>query len=288
MTTYRPLQTITTAQPNRVGDGFVGRNAFHPQSARPYSPFLLLDHHGPMTVTPSDVPKGVDEHPHRGFETVTIVYDGALEHRDSAGNRGKLFAGDVQWMTAASGLVHEEKHEREFSRRGGTLNFVQLWVNLPAKDKMRPPRYQELRATQFPQADVAPGAAVRVIAGEAFGLTGPAQTFSPLLLADLSLGAGAVVDVPVGPGFSLMVYGLSGTVLLNGSDPLQTGQIALFKLTGGDAVQVRAHTDSKLLLLAGQPLAEPLAAYGPFVMNTREELMQAITDFQAGRMGTLA
>lgn len=287
MATNRPLRLITTAQPNSVGDGFVGRNAFHPQSARPYSPFLLLDHHGPMVVTPSDVPKGVDEHPHRGFETVTIVYDGALEHRDSAGNRGKLFAGDVQWMTAASGLVHEEKHERAFSRRGGTLDFVQLWVNLPAKDKMRPPRYQELQAAQFPQAEVAPGASVRVVAGEAFGMTGPAQTFSPLLVADLTLTNGTAVNVPITAGFSCMLYALSGEVVLNGADPLITGQLALFEQTGGDSVQVRAQADSKLLLLAGQPLNEPLAAYGPFVMNTREELMQAIADFQAGKMGVL-
>lgn len=284
---YRPLHIITTAQPNQVGDGFVGRNAFHPQSARPYSPFLLLDHHGPMTVPPSDVPKGVDEHPHRGFETVTILYEGALEHRDSAGNRGKLFAGDVQWMTAASGLVHEEKHEREFSRRGGTLNFVQLWVNLPAHDKMRPPRYQELQAAQFPQAWVAPGTSVRVIAGEAFGMIGPAQTFSPLLLADLKMTGGADVTWPVPPTFSFILYGLSGSVILNEVNPLQQGQMALFELTGGDSVRVQATADSHLLVLAGQPLAEPLAAYGPFVMNTREELMQAVADYQAGKMGVL-
>ncbi|MBO0938432.1 pirin family protein [Fibrella sp. HMF5335] len=287
MTSYRSVRTIQTAQPQQVGDGFVGKNAFHPQSARPFSPFLLLDHHGPMTVAPSNRQKGVDEHPHRGFETVTVVYEGALEHRDSAGNRGKLFAGDVQWMTAASGIVHEEKHELAFSKTGGILDFVQLWVNLPAKDKMRPPRYQELQSTQFPKANIAPGAALRVIAGEAMGLTGPAQTFSPLLLADLTLTGGTTVELPIQPGFNLMLYALKGTVQLNQTDTLTTGQIALFELTGGDSVHISATTEAKLLVLAGEPLNEPLAAYGPFVMNTREELLEAFADFQAGKMGSL-
>lgn len=287
MNSYRPIRTIQTAQPQQVGDGFVGKNAFHPQSARPFSPFLLLDHHGPMTVTPSDRQKGVDEHPHRGFETVTVVYKGALEHRDSAGSRGKLFAGDVQWMTAASGIVHEEKHELAFSKTGGVLDFVQLWVNLPAKDKMRSPRYQELQAAQFPQADIAPGATLRVVAGEAMGLTGPAQTFSPLLLADLTLTSGTAVELPIQLGFNLMLYALNGTVQLNQTDTLATGQIALFELTGSDSAHISATTDAKLLVLAGEPLNEPLAAYGPFVMNTREELLEAFADFQAGKMGTL-
>ena len=287
MATYRPLRAITTAQPNSVGDGFVGKNAFHPQNARPFSPFLLLDHHGPMTVAPSNVPKGVDVHPHRGFETVTIVYDGALQHRDSAGNKGKLFPGDVQWMTAAAGVLHEEKHELDFSRQGGTLDFVQLWVNLPAKDKMRPPRYQELQARQFPQAELAPGVTLRVIAGEAAGMTGPAQTFSPLLLADLTMTGPATADVPVPAGHNLLLYALSGQITINETSQLSTGQLAAFEPSGGDLVKISATFGAKVLLLAGEPLNEPLAAYGPFVMNTREELMEAFADFQAGKMGVL-
>ena len=190
MTTQRTISDIRTATPNSVGDGFIGLNAFHPQGARPFNPFLLLDHHGPMQVQPSNKPKGVDQHPHRGFETVTIVYEGALEHRDSAGNHGKLFSGDVQWMTAASGIIHEEKHEQEFSRQGGQLDFVQLWVNLRAKDKMSPPRYQDIASVQIPTGTLPGGGQLRVIAGDLAGLHGPANTFSPITVADLTLTSG--------------------------------------------------------------------------------------------------
>ena len=211
MATQRTISDIRTATPNSVGDGFIGLNAFHPQGSRPFNPFLLLDHHGPMQVQPSERPKGVDQHPHRGFETVTIVYEGALEHRDSAGNHGKLFAGDVQWMTAASGIIHEEKHEQAFSRQGGQLDFVQLWVNLRAKDKMNPPRYQDIASSRIQTGTLPNGGQLRVIAGELAGLKGPANTFSPIIVADLSLTGGQSETITVPADHSLMVYVLSGT-----------------------------------------------------------------------------
>ena len=285
MNTQRTISETRTASPNNVGDGFIGLNAFHPQGSRPFNPFLLLDHHGPMQVSPSETPKGVDQHPHRGFETVTIVYEGALEHRDSAGNHGKLFAGDVQWMTAASGIIHEEKHERAFSRQGGQLDFVQLWVNLPANHKMSPPKYQEIAASRIPIATLPGGGQLRVIAGTLAGLTGPATTFSPVVVADVTLTNGQSETLTVPASYSLMVYVLSGSATLNDA-ALERGQIALLN-TDGDTISLAATGDAKLLILAGEPIQEPLATYGPFVMNTREELITAFDDFQNGRMGVL-
>nr|WP_139361664.1 pirin family protein [Spirosoma sp. 209] len=281
----RSIVAIQTATPNSVGDGFVGLNAFHPQGSRPFNPFLLLDHHGPMQVQPSGRPKGVDKHPHRGFETVTIVYEGALEHRDSAGNHGKLFAGDVQWMTAASGIIHEEKHELEFSRRGGRLDFVQLWVNLPAKDKMSPPRYQDIAATRIPKTTLFGGGTLRVIAGELGGLRGPAHTFSPITVADLTLAASQTETITVPANHTLIVYALAGSATINGQS-MTRGQVALTGIDG-DTITLTATADAKLLILSGEPINEPLAVYGPFVMNTREEIMEAFDDFQNGRMGVL-
>ncbi len=285
MTTQRTISDIRTATPNNVGDGFIGLNAFHPQGSRPFNPFLLLDHHGPMQVQPSEQPKGVDEHPHRGFETVTIVYEGALEHRDSAGNHGKLFAGDVQWMTAASGIIHEEKHEREFSRKGGQLDFVQLWVNLAAKDKMNPPRYQDIASSTIPTSVLPGGGQLRVIAGELAGLQGPANTFSPIIVADLTLVSGQSERLSAPADYSLMVYVLSGSAIING-EKIKRGQIALMN-TNGDSITLSTTAEAKVLILAGEPIREPLAVYGPFVMNTREELIEAFSDFEAGRMGVL-
>lgn len=286
MKTQRTLSDIRTATPNNVGDGFIGLNAFHPQGSQPFNPFLLLDHHGPMKVQPSEQPKGVDEHPHRGFETVTIVYEGALEHRDSAGNHGKLFAGDVQWMTAASGIIHEEKHERAFSRQGGQLDFVQLWVNLAAKDKMNAPRYQDIASSRIPTTTLPGGGQLRVIAGELGGSTGPASTFSPIIVADLTLIQGQSETLSVPSDYSLMIYVLRGSATIN-SEQLVHGQIALTN-PDGNFISLSTMSDAKLLILAGEPIREPLAVYGPFVMNTREEILAAFEDFQAGKMGVLS
>lgn len=285
MTAQRTISTIRTATPNNVGDGFIGLNAFHPQGSGPYNPFLLLDHHGPMQVSPSERPKGVDQHPHRGFETVTIVYEGALEHRDSAGNHGKLFAGDVQWMTAASGIIHEEKHERAFSRQGGQLNFVQLWVNLPAKYKMNPPGYQDIPATSIRHTNLPNGGQLRVIAGDLAGVAGPAHTFSPIIVADLTLGPNQSETLLIPATYNFMVYGLEGSAIVN-EQALNRGQIALTN-PDGEAITFTTTGTAKLLILAGEPIQEPVATYGPFVMNTQQELINAFQDFQSGKMGSL-
>jgi len=280
------IAKILTAQPQSVGDGFVGKNAFHPQNSLDFSPYLLLDHHGPMDVKNSEKQKGVDEHPHRGFETITVVYQGALEHRDSAGNFGKLFPGDVQWMTAASGIVHEEKHEKEFSKKGGILEFVQLWVNLPAKYKMIAPRYQELQAEKFPSKTLQEGVKFRVIAGDLMGLHGIAETFSEIILADLELDEGVATTLNFTENLNISVYVLNGELKLNDTNTIKAGQIALLEQSEND-LQIATIKKAKIIIIGGEKINEPLATHGPFVMNTREELMEAFQDFQAGKMGRL-
>jgi redox-sensitive bicupin YhaK (pirin superfamily) len=272
-----------------VGDGFPVRTMFSPQSlGTQISPFLLLDYAGPKEFPPADRPRGVEEHPHRGFETVTIVYQGAVEHRDSAGNKGRIGPGDVQWMTAASGVVHEEMHDREFTRRGGTFEVVQLWVNLPARIKMSPPRYQELPADQIPVVKLAnDSGSVRVIAGEFQGQKGPAQTYTPINVLDLRLRANTRLDLPLNNGFTTAVFVLKGKVRFNSDQTAGDAQLALFERPG-DGISIEAGADSTLLVLSGEPIDEPIASYGPFVMNTQEEIHQAIADFRAGRMGKLA
>ena len=245
----------------------------------------MLDHHGPMDVKPSGKQKGVDEHPHRGFETITVVYQGALEHRDSAGNSGKLFPGDVQWMTAASGIVHEEKHEKEFSKTGGTLEFVQLWVNLPAEFKMIKPKYQEIQAAKFPKKFIAEGAELRVIAGDLMGLKGAAETFSEVVLADLDLTQGAAAELIFNKGNNIAIYVLKGGAKVNDHE-LKAGQIALLE-EEGEYVKLFSNSGARLMILGGAKINESLATYGPFVMNTREELIQAFADFESGKMGRL-
>ena len=269
-----------------VGDGFHVRNLFPSNGLeQEVSPFLMLDYAGPTVFGPGD-PRGVGEHPHRGFETVTIAYQGSIAHRDSAGHSGVIHPGDVQWMTAASGVVHEEKQEAEFARKGGTLEMVQLWVNLPKAHKMSPPRYQNLLQAQIPVVEVERGT-LRVIAGEYPGVRGPARTFTPLGVFDLKLQAGgrAVLDLP--DGFNTSVVLLKGDVLLNGRDALQgEARIAVYD-PKGERVEIQARTDSTLLLLSGEPIREPVASYGPFVMNTQQELREAVDDYRAGKMGHL-
>ncbi len=284
----RPLQVLKSPAPHWVGDGFHVRTmlSYHRNGAT-VSPFLLLDHGGPTEIVPSLKPRGVDEHPHRGFETVTIVYAGELEHRDSAGSFGQISAGDVQWMTAASGVVHEEKYSQAFTEQGGTVEMVQLWVNLPAKDKMTPPRYQTLLKETIPVVEVADGAGtVRVIAGALGEAKGPAKTFTPLNLWDVRLNAGAQADLAVSEGDNLIVVVLHGEITLNGSDVVHASELALFDRSG-EHFSITAHQDSKVLVLSGEPIEEPIAGYGPFVMNTEEEIKQAMLDYQSGKMGHL-
>lgn len=276
------------AEAHWVGNGFPVRTLFSYQSHGPsISPFLLLDYAGPATFSPSEEPRGVGEHPHRGFETVTIVYQGELEHRDSAGHHGTIGPGDVQWMTAASGVVHEEWHEQAFTKRGGVLEMVQLWVNLPAKDKISPPRYQDIRAGQIPTVDLEGGGTVRVIAGTFQGAKGPARTFTPVNVWDVRLKAGHRAEMAIPDGYTTLVLVLKGKARMNGSESAAEADLAIFD-RGGDRITVEAAEDATLLVLSGEPIAEPIAGYGPFVMNTQEEIRQAIRDYQTGRMGHIA
>jgi quercetin 2,3-dioxygenase len=271
--------------PHWVGNGFPVRTLFsHQGQGGQISPFLLLDYAGPAEFAPSDQPRGVGEHPHRGFETVTIVYQGELEHRDSAGNHGRIGPGDVQWMTAASGVVHEEWHEQAFTRRGGVLEMVQLWVNLPAKDKMSPPRYQEILSRQIPTVPLDGGGSVRVIAGDFKGTKGPAKTFTSLSVLDLRLKADGRADLPLPEGHTALAVVLKGRAVVHDGGAAGEADLAIFE-RGGDRIAVEAAEDSRALVLSGEPIDEPVVAYGPFVMNTREEIRRAVADFQSGRLG---
>ncbi|MGH8532303.1 MAG: pirin family protein [Gammaproteobacteria bacterium] len=271
-----------------VGDGFHVRNLFPSNDLGQHiSPFLLLDYAGPTDFSPTDRPRGVGEHPHRGFETVSIVYQGELEHRDSAGNHGTLGPGDVQWMTAGSGLVHEEMHKKGFAKRGGTVEMVQLWVNLPRASKMSPPRYQTLLREQIPVIDLPEDSGhVRVIAGEFRGIKGPARTFTPIHLYDLRLKASHQAELTLPAGYNAGIFLLQGNIVLNGSDSIHEAELALIDAPG-ERISIDVKEDATLLVLNGEPIHEPVAREGPFVMNTQEELVQAVNDYRTGKMGHL-
>lgn len=274
-------------EPHWVGDGFPVRTLFsYFELGRELSPFLLLDCAGPQDFPPASRPRGVDFHPHRGFETVSIVYEGELEHRDTAGNSGRIGRGDVQWMTAASGVLHEEKHTPEFTRAGGTLHMVQLWVNLPAREKMTPPRYQTLLHRDIPSVALPDGGGrVRVIAGEFQGARGPARTVTPIDLWDVRLAAGQALELRLRSGHTTALVVQSGRVVLNGTHEATEPDLALFEREG-EGVRVEARSDAMLLVLSGEPIDEPIAGRGPFVMNTEAEIREAYRDFANGRMGT--
>ena len=271
-----------------VGDGFPVRSLFsYDNLGQHLSPFLLLDYAGPAEFGPAARPRGVGEHPHRGFETVTIVYQGEVAHRDSVGNAGLIGPGDVQWMTAAAGILHEEFHSPTFARNGGTLEMTQLWVNLPAEHKMAAPRYQTILNASIPQFHLAQGGgSVRVIAGSFDGHGGPAATFSPLNVWDVRLRAGHTASLSVPEGHNTAIAILRGSITVNGSQ--RAGDAALWVLDRtGDEVHIDAHADSTLLLLSGIPIPEPIVGYGPFVMNSRQEIEAAIDDFQRGKFGRM-
>lgn len=272
-----------------VGDGFPVRSMFsHASHGDHVSPFLLLDYAGPAKFTPTDKPRGVDTHPHRGFETVTIVYDGEVEHRDSTGKGGVIGPGDVQWMTAAGGILHKEFHSEAFTRKGGTLEMVQLWVNLPAKDKNADPGYQTLLNSDIPSVDLPDGAGkLRVIAGEYDGKRGPAQTFTPIEVWDVRLKAGGTTSLTLPEGHTAAVVVLKGTIQVNGDAIAREAQFVLLDREGGE-ITLEANGDASLLILGGEPINEPVVMHGPFVMNTVDEIRQAITDFQSGKFGDIA
>lgn len=282
----KTIKAVYEGHPQKVGDGFIGRSLIPSTHFKDFSPFMLLDHHGPMQVVPSNIPKGVDSHPHRGMETITLVYEGGLQHRDSVGNKGTLFAGDVQWMSAASGIVHEEKHELEFSKKGGILHFVQLWVNLPKAFKMMPPRYQEIAASDISNTQITEGVSLRVIAGEIMGMKGVAKTYSSILLADVTVSKKADFDLQLPENQTVAIYPLSGSIKVNGTETLAINKIALLNPTG-NTVNILAKDKGTFLILGGEPINEPIVSYGPFVMNSEIEIRQAIHDYQTGKMGFL-
>jgi quercetin 2,3-dioxygenase len=272
-----------------VGDGFPVRSLFsYDNLGRQLSPFLLLDYAGPAEFAPAAQPRGVGEHPHRGFETVTIVYQGEVAHRDSVGNSGLIGPGDVQWMTAASGILHEEFHSPTFTRTGGALEMAQLWVNLPAVHKMSAPRYQTLLKADIPQIDLADGAgSVRVIAGSFAGSGGPAHTFSPLNVWDVRMQSGRDASISLPEGHTTAIAVLRGSVTVNGSRRAGDAELLILD-RAGVLVHIEAAADSTLLLLSGAPIAEPIVGYGPFVMNSRQEIETAVKDFQRGKFGRMS
>ena len=286
----RQVENVVTAHRQLEGGGFEVRRPFPTGRLPLVDPFLLLDEMGPADYAPGQA-VGAPDHPHRGFETVTYMLSGGFEHEDSAGNRGTIARGDVQWMTAGRGVVHSEMPSRHIREHGGRVHGFQIWVNLPAADKMMAPRYQEVPGTRIPEATSPDGRAhVRVIAGEALGAKAVIDTRTPIAYHDWTLQPGASVVTPVAADHNAFVYVFEGAALIG--DPGRTvkdGELAL--LGPGESVRLAAPADAqapaRLLLLAGQPLREPVARYGPFVMNTEAEIHRAIEDFRAGRLGEI-
>lgn len=272
-----------------VGDGFPVRSLFsyHSHGAE-LSPFLLLDYAGPAHFPAAERPRGVGEHPHRGFETVTIVYQGEVAHRDSTGKGGVIGPGDVQWMTAGAGILHEEFHSEAFTRSGGELEMVQLWVNLPARDKMTPPGYQAIANAAIPDIALDHGAGrLRLIAGDFAGRQGPARTFSPMQVWDLRLKRDGYQEFSLPAGWTTALVVLKGAVLINGQSLAREAQLVLFE-PDGEQISLEANDEATLLLLSGEPLGDPVVGYGPFVMTSEAEIRQAIDDFNRGRFGAMS
>ena len=283
------LGVHTAPRPHWVGDGFPVRSLFgYDGLGKHLSPFLLLDHAAPTHFEPAARPRGVGQHPHRGFETVTIVYQGEVEHKDSTGAGGLIGPGDVQWMTAGAGILHEEFHSRSFTAHGGTIEMVQLWVNLPASAKMTRPGYQTLLDAQVPSVDLPEGAGrVRVIAGEFDGHRGPARTFTPMDVWDVRIDQGSAARLEAKEGHTLALVVLRGAVRLNASTVASAGQLIHLE-RAGSAVEIEADSDAAVLWLSGEPIEEPVVGYGPFVMNSEDEIRQAVADFNSGRFGRIA
>jgi len=275
-----------------VGDGFPVRTLFFYQNlGRQMSPFLMLDYAGPETFPSTTARRGVGSHPHRGFETVTIIYEGEVTHKDSTGEGGTIGPGDVQWMTAGSGVLHEEFHSDRFAKEGGVLDMVQLWVNLPAKDKMTQPTYQAILDKEIPVIDLGDSLGkARVIAGSYQGHQGPANTFTPMHVVDIKLKKGAVLDIPAPEGWNTSLVVLKGSVQSGevSQEVVATDARFLMFSQDGEGIQVKALEDSVVLLLSGEPIDEPIVGYGPFVMNTKQEITQAIDDFNQGAFGSMS
>ncbi|HEX7252707.1 MAG TPA: pirin family protein [Thermoanaerobaculia bacterium] len=285
MTTTRSIRSIVPAIETLEGGGFLVHRPFPTPSLDSFDPFLLLDEMGPSDLAPGEA-KGAPDHPHRGFETVTYLLSGRMEHKDSRGNRGKLGPGDVQWMTAGSGVVHSEMPERSFLEKGGRMHGFQLWVNLPSREKMTPPRYQEIPADRIPVGRSEDGrVTVRVLAGESLGQRAVIETRTPILYLDVALQPGAHFRQSVPRNFNVFAYVVEGRARFASGNDAKPHDLVLFR-EDGEEVEISAPSDSsvRLLLIGGVPLREPVARYGPFVMNTRQELIQAFEDFQNGRL----
>ncbi|MBS1762697.1 MAG: pirin family protein [Bacteroidetes bacterium] len=290
MKTKSVERIITPPSPHFVGDGFRVHNFipsdYHLSMTR-MDPFIMLDYNSKFNFPPTDKPRGVDVHPHRGFETVTIAYKGKVAHHDSYGNSGVIGEGDVQWMTAASGVLHKEYHESGFSKQGGDFHMVQLWVNLPAKNKMSQPKYQSITKDQIAVYNLPDnGGTVEVIAGNYKDKTGPASTFSPVNLMNLKIKRGARTDFNFPANFNTGLIVIEGKIRINDNETADTDRFILLA-NDGEIFSVEAEEDSVVLIMSGEPLNEPIAARGPFVMNTKEELIQAYEDFTAGKFGRL-
>lgn len=278
---------LSAPAPHMVGDGFRVHNFFPSGYRIKMSPFFLLDYNAKIAFSARNEPRGVGVHPHRGFETVTIAYHGAVAHHDSAGNRGVIYPGDVQWMSAAGGILHKEYHEAEYSKKGGDFQMVQLWVNLPAKDKMSKPKYQGIKHEDLAKFELPANAGeVEVIAGAYNGLKGSASTFSPMQVfnARLNKGGKATFDFPANYNTGFVI--VEGQIKVNGAEIAEADQFVHFK-NEGTTIEVEALEDSVILVLSGEPINEPIAQYGPFLMNTAEEIQQAISDYNQGKFGYL-
>ena len=289
MTEEKKIQKIVSPREKHwVGNGFHVSTIFsmHSEEVESISPFLMMDHAAPKYFPPTRKKLGVGEHPHRGFETVTFAIKGEVEHRDSGGGGGTITTGGVQWMTAGSGVVHDEFHSRNFSQKGGDFEMIQLWVNLPSKFKMISPRYQSLEEADFPVLDGAnQGITVKVIAGSFETVKSPVKTFSPINMYELNGPANAKLEIPLAEGSNTLVFQLSGRSSIE-EKLLNKGNLAILSRSG-NSLNLELEEESKVMILNGEPLGEPVAAHGPFVMNTRQELMEAFRDFQEGKMGQL-
>jgi redox-sensitive bicupin YhaK (pirin superfamily) len=273
--------------PHMVGDGFRVHNFFPSGYKIDMSPFFLLDYNSKINFSARKEPRGVSVHPHRGFETVTIAYHGAVAHHDSAGNSGIIHPGDVQWMTAASGILHKEYHEENFSQQGGVFQMVQLWVNLPAKDKMSVPNYQEVQQINMPKYHLPDnGGIVEVIAGTYQDLKGAARTFTPLNLFNARLNAGGKASFSFPSNYNTGFVIVEGSILINNEEAATLDQFVHFANAGSE-IMVEATEDAVILVLSGKPIDEPIEQYGPFLMNTPEEIQQAISDYNQGKFGYL-
>ncbi|WP_231458770.1 pirin family protein [Pedobacter sp. Leaf132] len=280
-------EVLNAPAPHMVGDGFRVHNFFPSGYKIDMNPFFLMDYGSKIEFSARKNPRGVGVHPHRGFETVTIAYHGAVAHHDSAGHSGVIYPGDVQWMTAASGILHKEYHEAEYSMKGGPFQMVQLWVNLPAKDKMSTPKYQAIKQPDMPLVNLAnDGGKVEVIAGEYKGVKGSASTFTPIEVYNARLNKGGNADFAFPKAYNTGFLVIEGSVTINGSQIANANSFAYFK-NEGESIAITAQENSVILILSGLPIDEPIHQYGPFLMNTEAEIHQAIADYNQGKFGYL-